>query len=183
MYSSYDSSDGGGHLQQSSSLLVVGVTLFLSVAIEFLPWPGVFLPYKPIFPMLMLVYWIVHHAKYINYAAAMCLGILLDLANQTPLGFNALSAIVTVLIINMLSRRFILLTGVSQSLNVFFAFAAGQYCLYLLGFLEDNAEQPPLRWTLFIPSASAAVLWLFLPIFIRNLQRLVFGLRGMNSDA
>lgn len=168
-------SEVSGQLRQPVPVTLVLVTLFMSVAAEFIPWPALLLPLLPIFPMLVLVYWVVHQPKIINYTAAVIIGVIMDLANQTPLGFNALACVVIVLMANIFSNRFMLLSGFAQALHVFIVLAAGQGSLYLLGYLEERTIQPPLEWRLFIPSMSSAVLWLLLPIFIRYLRRIAFG--------
>lgn len=162
-------------------LLLVLVTLFLSVAAEFIPWPSIVWPIKPNFPMLVLVYWVVHQPKIINYAAAIVIGLIMDLANQAPIGYNALSSVIVVCATNIFSNRFILLTAFAQSLHVLAVLALGQLCLYALGFLEDSAAQPPLTWTLFTPSMAAAALWLFLPIFMRSLRNILFRRSGHDA--
>ena len=173
-------SDAGGQLNQPAPVALVLITLFLSVVAEFIPWPALLLPLRPIFPMLILVYWVVHQPKFINYTAAVIIGVLMDLANQTPLGFNAFACVMVVLTTNIFSNRFMLLSGFAQALHVFIVLAVGQGCLYALGYLEERTIQPPLEWQLFIPSMSSAVLWLLLPIVIRYFRQLAFG-RGRET--
>ena len=118
-----------------------------------------------------------HQPRVVDYGAAVLIGIIIDLADQAPLGFNAMSFAVAVLFVNILRNRFILLVGVPEAIHVFIVLAAAQLCLYFLGFLEDAASQPPLEWMLFLPSISAAMLWLLLPAFMRYLRRTIFGTR------
>lgn len=172
MYYSAASSD----LRQPVPVLWVLATLFLALAAEFIPWPALLLPFRPLLPMLALVYWVVHQPRVVNYAAALAVGVILDLANQTPMGFNAAACVAVVLLTNMLSNRFMLLAGMAQALHVLLVLAAGQLCLYLLGFLEAQAP-PPLEWRLFWPSVASAALWLLLPLALRQLRQFISGRR------
>lgn len=168
--------------QQQAPALLVLITLFLSLAAEFVPWPGFIVPLKPHFPLLAVVYWAVHRPRLVNYAAAVLIGVIVDLADQAPLGFNAMSFTTAVLMVNVFKNRFILLFGVAQAMHVFIVLAAAQLCLYLLGYLEGEASQPPLEWHIFLPSFSAALLWLLLPAFVRTLRGWLFGKRDSHAD-
>ena len=129
--------------------------------------------HKPLLPALALVYWAHYHPRLIGYTAAVATGVLLDLANQTPLGFHAVSCSVVVFGAFLFERRFALFGGVGQGAHVFLILAAGQMTGWALGGLEagELAELP--GWRFFIPSISAGVLWLALPLIMRKLLRLV----------
>lgn len=153
---------------------LIGATLFLSLALEFLPWPGWALRVKPLFPDLALVYWVIYRPQVINYAAAVALGVLMDLAGQLPLGFTALSYSLMVLLANAMRGRFSLLGPFGQAVHVLFVLGCGQTVLLLLKLSESGdwshfGAQFNLR--LFAPSATAAALWLVLPLLMRRLSR------------
>ncbi|MBE8159016.1 MAG: rod shape-determining protein MreD, partial [Betaproteobacteria bacterium] len=81
----YSSGNWDSDTAERGGYLLIGATMFISVALEFAPWPGWVLGVKPLFPSLALVYWAVHRPRTINYAAAVGLGVVLDLADQLPL--------------------------------------------------------------------------------------------------
>ncbi len=169
-------------LKQQASVALIMLTLFLAVAAEFIPWPNALLSVRPIFPMLALVYWAVHQPKVVNYAAAVVIGVIMDIANQALIGSYALSCVVVVLFANVLSNRFLLLTGVAQVLHVLIVLAIGQLCLYLLELLEEGSAPADFGWRLFMPSFSAAALWLLLPVFIRYLRVALFKRQDSGVD-
>lgn len=159
-------------------LTLIGVTLFFSLALEFLPWPGWALRVKPLFPDLALVYWVIYRPQIINYAAAIVLGVMMDLAGQLPLGFTALSYSLMVLLSNGMRGRFSLLGTFGQAMHVLFVLGCGQMVLLLLKIFESgdwSQFEAQFGWRLFAPSASAAALWLFLPLLMRRLSRLLRG--------
>ena len=50
-------SPAAGQLQTRTPVLLVFITLFLSLAVEFAPLPAFIAPVKPLFPLLAVVYW------------------------------------------------------------------------------------------------------------------------------
>ena len=155
-------------------LILIGLTFCLSLSLEFLPWPGWALRIKPLFPELALVYWVIHCPRIINYSAALLLGLILDIAAQLPLGMTAFSYTILVMLTNFMWGRFSLLGSVGQALHVFFILAVSQSVLLILKFLEASERWLDIKeqfsWNLYIPSVAAAILWLFLPLLMRQLS-------------
>lgn len=176
----YFSDVRGDKLRQPAPVMAVCVTMFAALVAEFIPWPAAMLALKPTFPVLALVYWAVHRPLYVNYGAAVAVGVFLDLANQAPLGFHAASCVVVVLLTNVFAHRFLLLAGVAQALHVLFALVAGQLTLFALGHLEARAGAAAWSWRLLLPSFSASLLWLLLPIALRHFRLFAFG-RGRHA--
>lgn len=168
-------SDAGAMIKQTPSPLIVLFSLFFAFALEFFPWSAALLDIKPVFPLLMLIYWVVHHPRLINYAAGVVIGVIIDLANQTPLGFNALACSLIVFLTNLFYARFVLLGGFGQMMQVVFILSIGQLSLYFLGFLEERRLLSALSWRFFTPSLSAGMLWLLIPLMARY-----FGRHGKN---
>ena len=158
---------GGGYV-------FAGAALFASVALEFAPWPGVVKDIKPLFPNLALVYLVIHNPRAVNYAAAVLLGVLMDLANQLPLGFTAISYSAMVFMTNGMRGRFSLLGPFGQAVHVLFVLCCGQALLEVLKTAESGGWgkfADKLDWVLFAPSIFSAGLWLFLPLLARRLGR------------
>lgn len=171
---------GSGEAERGGYVLI-GATMFLSVALEFAPWPGWMLGVKPLFPSLALVYWAIHRPRAVNYAAAVALGLVLDLADQLPLGFTAIAYTTMVMLANGMRGRFSLLGPFGQAVHVLFVLCCGRAVLELLRTAEagDWAQlADKFNWRLFYPSASAAALWLFMPLLMRRLGRLFRGNDG-----
>ena len=173
-----DFSSAGLSESRRHPFALIFATLFLSLALEFLPWPGWALRAKPLFPDLALVYWAIYRPQIVNYAAAVLLGILMDLAGQLPLGFTALSYTLMILLANGMRGRFSLLGPFGQAVHVLFVLGCGQVAILLLQAMEAGEWSQigeRFGWRLFAPSASAAALWLFLPLLMRRLSRLLRG--------
>lgn len=170
----YASSEIRGESQ--SRLALVLVTLFLSLVLEFLPWPLWTLQYKPLFPDLALIYWVINSPRTVNYAAAVGLGVMMDVAGRLPLGFTAMSYTAVVLLANGMRGRFSLLGPLAQAVHVLIVLSFGQFVLFMLQLL-DGGSLSQFTWHLFAPSASASMLWLLMPILMRRLSTLLSGRR------
>ena len=148
--------------------LLIACTLFLSLTLEFAPWPGWARQIKPLFPEMALIYWVINRPKIINYEAAVVLGVMIDLASQAPLGFHALSYTLVVMLADGMRGRFSLLGPTGKALHVLFVLCCGQSVLFMLGLL-DGGRLAHFSWRMFSPSLAAAVLWLLLPLLLRRL--------------
>ena len=158
-------------IKPPSSLFIVLSSLFFAFVLEFLPWNVTLLELKPVFPLLMLIYWVLHYPRLINFTAGVIIGVIIDLANQAPLGFNAVSCTFIVFLTNSFYGRFVLLGGFGQMVQVIFILSVGQISLYCLSFLETEQSLSALSWSMFKPSISAGVMWLFIPIVLRYFRR------------
>ncbi|MGU9950884.1 MAG: rod shape-determining protein MreD [Gammaproteobacteria bacterium WSBS_2016_MAG_OTU1] len=156
---------------QTPYMLIV-VTVFLALSLEFAPWPGWVLQVKPLFPDLALIYWVVHRPQIFNYTVAVIMGIIMDLAGQLPLGFTALVYTIMTMLSNNMRGRFSLQGPFAQAIHVLFVLSCGQAALFLLKLLEGG-NWDTFGWKLFAPSATAAALWLLLPLLMQRLARLL----------
>jgi rod shape-determining protein MreD len=154
--------------ESPAGVALVGVTFFIALALNTLPYRDSLLQYKPDFVALILVYWVMHRPHLVNFAAAFLLGLVMDLVYATPLGQFALAYSVIALAVNFLRNRFVLLDLWPQAVNVFLILAAGQFALFAVSWVIDEAEV--LNWRHFLPSAAGALLWLALPVLMSVLR-------------
>ena len=147
--------------------------LCLAIVAELGPWPAAMLPLKPDFPALALVYWGIHSPKLAGFFAALVVGILMDLARHTPMGFTPLSYAVVMLSVEWLRGRFVLLGPFGRGVHVFAMLGAGQLAAFLLT-LAENPEAS-LSWRHFLPSVSGGFLWLALPLAARQVAKRLRG--------
>lgn len=161
--SDYRYGEGGGGLRFAASF-------FAALALEFAPWGEWLFARKPIFPALALVFWCIYHPRLGGYAAAVIVGVVTDLAAQTPIGFNAFAYSVMVFAASRLRGRFALLGGGAAAAHVFLILATAQMALYLLGVFDEGL--PELTWRRFYPSISGALLWWALSVaYARGFRR------------
>ena len=161
-------------LESTVTWPIIVITMFIAVTLEFFPWPGSILWMMPSFPDLALIYWAINRPRLVNFSAALILGLLMDLSAQLPLGFHCLSYTVLVALTNGMRGRFSLLGPLGQAIHVLVVLSCGQMTLFLLKLL-DAGEWSVLGWRMFMPSATAAALWLLLPLIMQWLAAKIFG--------
>lgn len=166
--------------QKSGSLLLIVATFFLAFTLEFFPYPEAIVQIKPSFPLLALVYWVYQQPHRVNYVVGFAIGLLLDLAQQTPFGFNTMGCSLIVFFTNTWQGRFSLLGPLGQAFHVFFILAIGQLCVWGLSLLESEPRLAAFKWELFIPSMLAGLLWLLMPLLVRYLRKWLS--RGGDDD-
>lgn len=158
------------------STLLVYVTIFFAVALEFLPWPNFILPIKPNLPLLLLMYWSLNAPKLVGFIFAIVIGLLIDLSNYSYLGVNILGCVVVVYLTNVYYSRFVLLGEVAQAVYVVLFLAVGQGLMFLTTFLELGLEAINRFSTdLFLPCVSGGLLWLMLPLILQSIKKFLSG--------
>lgn len=143
--------------------------LCLAVAAELAPWPAFVAGWKPDFAALALAYWGIRAPRLGGFAAAFVVGLLMDLARQTPLGFTPLCYAAMMLAVLWLRGRFALLGPFGRSAHVFLMLAAGQAAAYGLAWTQN--PEAPLGWRYFLPSAAGGLAWLLFSATARQWRR------------
>ena len=162
----------GDSFDAKPNVWAIAISLFFAIALEFFPWPQWFLRINPSFPLLMLLYWSIHQPRLVNYAVAVVIGVVMDLAGQLPIGTNAFVFTILVFAANTLRGRFALFGYLGQSLHILILLGAGQLLTVSLSLL-DGRSLPSINLHFFIPSMTGAALWAILPFII---YRLIFRL-------
>ena len=154
-------------LEKPTNAAVILLSFFIALALNMLPYRDLLFSYKPDFVALLLVYWLMHRERLINYAAAFVLGLMSDLAYAATLGQHALAYAVIALMVNSLRSRFVVLDLWQQAVNVFIVLAAGQATLFAVSYFIEDAE---LHWRHFLPCVVGAAMWFALPALIGILR-------------
>ncbi len=161
----------------------VFISLFFAMAFEFFPWPAFIVPFKPVLPLLLLIYWTLYAPKLVGFTVAIVIGVLIDLSNHTLLGFNVVGCIVVVYLTTNFYTRFVLHGVIAQSFYVFIVMVVSQMSVYLLSIFEigflvfDN-----FNWKLFYPSISSAVFWIMLPLLLQRFKSLITNKNKLSYD-
>ena len=143
--------------------------LCVAVVAELAPWPVAALSLKPDFPALALVYWAIYTPRIGGFFAAFAVGLLMDLARHTPLGFTPLCYVVMMALVEWFRGRFALLGPFGRGFHVFLILAAAQLASFGISVLHN--PEASLSWRHFLPSVSGGFLWLALPLAARQLRR------------
>lgn len=132
------------------------VTLALALALNLLPWSGVWVLVKPDFVALAVLYWCIDQPRKVGFFAAWALGLVMDVANGALFGQHALAYTVLAFAAIVLHRRIQGFPMKHQFWHVLALLALNQ--LIVLGLrLATDARFPGFGY--FLPALLGAVLW------------------------
>lgn len=79
----------------------ISLFLFFSIIINLLPFPDIINSCRPPILLLVLIYWSLAYPNKINLTYAFITGIIMDILLVTPLGFYALTHVITIYLITI----------------------------------------------------------------------------------
>lgn len=149
------------------SRIFIATSLLVALLLDWLPWQGFWLAFRPDFVALVLLYWCTHKPYHVGISIAWTVGILADVANASLFGQHALAYSVLAFSGIVLHRRVLMFNLHQQTLQIF--------PLLLLAYTVYAAVQWQLRgsisWEYFIGSAVSALLWTPVTILLQALRR------------
>ncbi|MCX7194755.1 MAG: rod shape-determining protein MreD [Proteobacteria bacterium] len=149
------------------SRFFIAASLFVALMLDWLPWQGIWLVFRPDFVALVLLYWCTHKPYHVGISIAWAVGILADVADASLFGQHALAYSVLAFSGIVLHRRVLMFNLHQQTLQIF--------PLLLLAYAIYAAVHWQLRgniaWEYFIGSVVSALLWGPLTILLQALRR------------
>jgi rod shape-determining protein MreD len=149
------------------SRFFIAASLFVALMLNWLPWQGVWLVFRPDFVALILLYWCTHKPYHVGISIAWAVGILADVADASLFGQHALAYSVLAFSGIVLHRRVLMFNLRQQTLQIF--------PLLLLAYAIYAAVHWQLRgnisWEYFIGSVVSTLLWAPLTLLLQTLRR------------
>lgn len=153
--------------QVPASRLFIAASLFVALLLDWLPWQGVWLEFRPDFLALVLLYWCMHKPSQVGIGIAWMLGILADVADASLFGQHALAYSVLAFSGIVLHRRLLMFNLIQQTLQIF--------PLLLLAYTVYAGAHWQLRgnisWGYYIGCVVTALLWAPISMLIQALRR------------
>ncbi len=145
----------------------IAASLFVALMLNWLPWQGLWLVFRPDFVALILLYWCTHKPYHVGISIAWAVGILADVADASLFGQHALAYSVLAFSGIVLHRRVLMFNLRQQTLQIF--------PLLLLAYAIYAAVHWQLRgnisWEYFIGSVVSTLLWAPLTLLLQTLRR------------
>lgn len=147
---------------------VIGMTFFLALVMAVLPMPLWLLWGRPEWVSLVLIYWCIALPQRVGLAAALILGVVLDVAEGAVMGQNAFALLVVALLSLMLYQRLRVYSLWQQAGVVFVLVGINQMiCQWV-----QNLQGAGATTLLFLlPALSSALLWPFVLHSLRGIRR------------
>jgi len=82
----------------SRHFLLIAISIFFALVMALMPLPISFEPYRPDWVLMVLMYWSLAVPHRLNIGTAWVVGLLMDLASDSPLGVNSLTYSVCIFI-------------------------------------------------------------------------------------
>ncbi|MEK1939199.1 MAG: rod shape-determining protein MreD [Pseudomonas sp.] len=142
----------------------LGLALLLSVA----PLPDFMEVGRPLWPALILTYWVLALPHRVGMTTAWLLGIGVDVLYGTLLGQNALILTLITFLVLSLHQRLRMFPMWQQSLVLLVVFGLAQLVQLWLNALTGN-RPPTLAFVL--PALVSALLWPWVSVFLRGVQK------------
>lgn len=142
-------------------------TLLFALLFMLVPLPAVLEPFKPYWPALVLLYWVLESEGRVGLGLAFLLGVGADLFDGVLLGEQALRLCALVFIVLRFRSRLRFFT-MSQQILAVLALLLNDRVLLLLVRLLSGAPMPPASW--WIAPFVGAALWPFLFLLLDDLR-------------
>lgn len=153
-------------LLPASGLFIV-LSLSTAVLLNWLPWSGWGLIFKPDFVALVLLYWCTHKPYRVGIGIAWMVGIFADVADASLFGQHALAYAVLAFGGTVLHRRIQMFDLRQQTMQIF-PLLLISYVVYALVHWQVSHF---VVWEYFIGCVVSAALWTPMTILLQNLRR------------
>ncbi|PTQ71816.1 rod shape-determining protein MreD [Pseudomonas sp. GV071] len=147
---------------------VIWFSLALALLLSVAPLPDFMEVGRPLWPALILTYWVLALPHRVGMTTAWLLGLGVDVLYGTLLGQNALILTLITFLVLSLHQRLRMFPMWQQSLVLLVVFGLAQLVQLWLNALTGN-RPPTLAFVL--PALVSALLWPWVSVFLRGVQK------------
>jgi rod shape-determining protein MreD len=155
-----------GVIRNPVTVGLIAVSLIAGLCLNLLPWQGTALLARPDFLLLVLIYWCIEEPRRVGATTAFFLGLLMDIAESSLTGQNALTYSLSAYLALTFRLRILGFSSLAQALHIFPILLLGQGLFllqqlildtplpgstYLLRSVLGMALWPMLSWILELP--------------------------------
>lgn len=133
----------------------VFLTLVVAYGIYLLPWFYPFL--RPNLPLIVLLHWCLYEMRRVGHTSAFIMGLLVDIADGSLFGLNALAYTVVLHLAQLFRVRILKFNLWQQALHVLALLVVGQLIVMFLNAFQGNTGTAGAVY--FLTSAVGAALW------------------------
>lgn len=150
------------------NLFIIVTTFLAALILTLLPMPNWTVWMRPVWVLLVLIYWSMYTPYMVNIGVAWLVGILLDVLNGTLLGEHALALIIVVYIVARMHTRLRMFPLMQQGLIICLLVLLYQFILYCVqGFIGAA----PHGWLYWSPAITSMLLWPWVYSIMRDCRR------------
>ncbi len=144
------------------------ISLIAAFMLAIMPLPIWAVESRPDWVTLVLIYWVLAFPGQIGVGIAWFIGLLLDVSYGTLMGQHAIGMVLVIYIIHLQHQRLRVASLLQQAIVIFFLLLLKQLLtLWVNGMLG----RAPDNWLYFVPTITSALLWPWVYLILRDLQR------------
>lgn len=147
---------------------VFALSILLALVLSISLFPVGWFEFRPEWLGLMVFYWTFRAPGQFGIIAALCLGLLLDVLEATPLGVNAMAMALIAFLVLTIHQRLRMYPLPQQCLLVFLLLGINQM---LVHFIKQVLGAEDAGFSYLWPALTSAVIWPFISILLDNLNR------------
>jgi len=152
----------------AKSILAIVLSLILAMCLTMLPMPNGANALRPLWIIMILIYWVLALPHRVNVGVAWCCGLISDVLYGALLGEHAFVYTVIAYLVYKIHIRMRLASGLQQSLTVFGLLMLHQLLLLMLQGLQGQATIHVSYW---LPCVSSTIIWSWLFLVLRDYRR------------
>lgn len=141
-----------------SSFLIAFILAILPVP-EWLGWV------RPVWVLMVLIYWIAELPYYINIGLAWVIGIVMDVLNGSMLGEHALAYVIIAYAVIKISHQFRMYPILQQSLSILIFVLLYQCIIYFLQAFVGELPQSSWYW---LAPVSSMLFWPWVMVILHD---------------
>lgn len=155
-------------MKDSKTLWIILLTLFIAVVLSIVSLPDWAIWLRPLWVLMVLVYWTLALDRWVGVNLAWCTGIVMDIFTNTLLGTHALTYTIIVFLVMKLQKQIRVMPILQQSLIMFVIALVNLALIYWSQALTDNA---PETWLFWLPTVTTVLLWPWVFAIMRACRR------------
>lgn len=146
----------------------VFVSMLVALVLSGLPMPELWRASQPLWPVMVLLYWVLAMPDRIGYGVAVLLGLFMDVQQGALLGQNVFSLSIVVYLGGRFYKTMRLADLTTQAVVSGVVFTAYLLCNWLVSVATGS---PPIHAYYWLPVVSSSALWPLVFLLLRNLRR------------
>ena len=152
----------------NKSLRIGLITMIVAFMLAIMPLPDWAVELRPEWVTLVLIYWAMIAPSKIGITAAWFTGLLLDVSYGTLMGQHAVGMVMVIYVIHLQHQRLLMASLLQQAIVIFALLFIKQL---LILWVDGMIGRAPDSWLYFMPTITSTILWPWIYIILKDLQR------------
>lgn len=142
--------------------------MIVAFMLAIMPLPDWAVELRPEWVTLVLIYWAMTAPSKIGITAAWFTGLLLDVSYGTLMGQHAIGMVLVIYVIHLQHQRLLMASLLQQAIVIFALLFIKQL---LILWVDGMIGRAPDSWLYFMPTITSTILWPWIYIILKDLQR------------